>query len=294
MDNKQLKVFLKVCELKSITKAAEVLYISQQAASQSIANLENELGVKLFLRTPRGVEQTDCGIELEQQAFYLLQYQDNVIRRIGNMKAEGPEEYKIGFFMGMLMELPPHFLPEFMDEHPEFQFRLQSYPDDERSRSFQNYDCDLVMTTSPLSTANFEQIMHYKSPVGVMLLKSHPLAEKSELTMGELKGQRLITINTDNRSQTQLMECLREYGLSPWAIVGDSEGELTFDLIRRGYVSFYAGKQSALPEDIIGLPLSDLNVFWEFFIYRKKDKRGTKLLPMEKELLEKIRAGISD
>lgn len=61
-----------------------------------------------------------------------------------------------------------------------------------------------------------------------------------------------------------------------------------------GVCVLYAGKQSALPEDIIGLPLSDLNVFWEFFIYRKKDKRGTKLLPMEKELLEKIRAGISD
>lgn len=291
MEYKQLQVFLKVCEEKSITKAAERLFISQQAASRTIANLENELNAKLFVRTPQGVKQTDCGAELEQQAFDFMQYYENIVKRISAIKSGGVEEYKIGFFMGMLQELPPHFFPDFMDAHPEVQFRLQSYPDNERSRSFQNYDCDLVITTSPLSSGNFTRIFHYENPIGIMLQRSHPLAQKSTLTMADLKGQRLITINSDNRSQTGLMERLRECGLSAHSIMGDAEENLTLDLLRRGYVSFYAGKHSALPADIVGRPLSDLNLVWEFFIYKRRNK---KLLSLERELIEKIRINISD
>lgn len=291
MEYKQLQIFLKVCEEKSISKAAERLFISQQAASRTIANLESELNVKLFRRTPQGVEQTDYGIELEQRAFDFMQYHDHIIRRIGNLKSGGAEEYKIGFFMGMLQVLPPHFLADFMEAHPEVQFRLQSYPDTERSRSFQNYDCDLVMTTSPLCSGNFKQVFHYKSPIGVMLQRCHPLAGKSELSMTDLKGQRLITLNSDNRSQTKLMKRLREYGFTAQFVVGDSEGDLTLDLLRRGYISFYAGKRTALPADIVGLSLTDLNLVWEFFVYKR---RNQKLLSMEKEILKVIRENIAD
>ncbi len=291
MEYKQLKIFLKVCEEKSITKAAERLFISQQAVSRTIANLESELNTQLFLRTPQGVEQTDSGTELEQQAFDFIEYYDNIIKRISKLKSGGSKEYKIGFFMGMLQELPPHFFPDFMDAYPEVQFRLQSYPDNERSRSFQNYDCDLVMTTSPLSSCIFTQVFHFENPIGIMLQHTHPLTQKRTLSVADLRGERLITINSDNRSQTQLMERLREWGLSTHSVMGDAEGDLTMDLLRRGYISFYAGKRSTLPEDIVALPLSDLNLVWEFFVYKKGPK---KLLPMEKEMIKKIGENISD
>ncbi len=291
MEYKQLQVFLKVCETKSITKAAERLFISQQAVSRIIANLESELNARLFIRTPQGVELTDCGGELEQQAFEFLHHHDSIVTRLGNLNQGGRKEYKIGFFMGMLQMLPAHFLPDLMDAHPRLQFRLQSYPDNERSRSFQNYGCDLVMTTSPLTSGNFVQIFHYESPIGVILQRSHPLAQRQELTMADLKGQRLITLNSDNRSQSRLMNRLREWGLDAHSVVGDTEWGLTWDLLRRGYISFYAGKLSVLPDDMLGLPLTDLNLAWEFFVYKRQSK---KLSALEKEILAKIRENISD
>jgi len=291
MENKQLQVFLKVCEEKSITKAAERLFISQQAASRIIASLESELNAKLFIRTPQGVEETDCGAELEQQAFSYLQFHDDIVRLIGKIDLGGTEEYKIGFFMGMLRELPPHFLPTFIGAHPEYDFRLISYPDNERSRLFQNYDCDLVVTTSPLTACYFMEIYHHTNPIGVILKNTHPLARKNALTMEDLKGQRLITINNDSRSQAKLMERLREHGLSLSAILGIPEWELTLELLHWGYISFFAGKPSNLPADTVVLPLSDLDVLWEFYIYKRGDK---KLSDMEKELVKGICENISD
>ena len=76
MEYKQLQVFLKVCETKSITKAAERLFISQQAVSRIIANLESELNARLFIRTPQGVELTDWGGELEQH------HHDSIVTRL--------------------------------------------------------------------------------------------------------------------------------------------------------------------------------------------------------------------
>ena len=58
------KVFYEVANAKSISKGAEKLMISQPAVTQSIQTLENELGGKLFVRTPKGVTLTNEGAEL--------------------------------------------------------------------------------------------------------------------------------------------------------------------------------------------------------------------------------------
>ena len=55
------RVFVTAARCGSLTKAAEKLYISQPAVSQSVKLLENQLGEKLFRRTARGMELTDCG-----------------------------------------------------------------------------------------------------------------------------------------------------------------------------------------------------------------------------------------
>ena len=60
------RVFKTVAEAGNISAAAQSLYISQSAISQSIKQLENQLGVRLFLRTPRGVNLTEEGRMLYQ------------------------------------------------------------------------------------------------------------------------------------------------------------------------------------------------------------------------------------
>ena len=72
MDIKQLRYFMGVLEAKSITKAAEQLYVAQPALGLQIRKLEEELGVELFVRHSRGVTATEAGILLSQHARVLL------------------------------------------------------------------------------------------------------------------------------------------------------------------------------------------------------------------------------
>lgn len=72
MQLQQLVYFVEITELGSINKAAEKLFVTQPSLSKAIANLEDELGVRIFSRTNRGVALTDEGKKLYQYAHTII------------------------------------------------------------------------------------------------------------------------------------------------------------------------------------------------------------------------------
>ena len=97
-------------------------------------------------------------------------------------------------------------------------------------------------------------------------------------------------MNTENRSQARLLECLQAKGLTIDSFLGDADGELASDLLQKGFVAFYAGKESSLAENECFRPLSDLQLQWEFFIYGKRSHRITSL---QRELIQQILSAVS-
>lgn len=73
MDLNQLKTFVTVAQTASLTRAAGLLFLSQPAISAHIKALENEYNVKLFTRTPRGMELTTAGVALRDEAQQALE-----------------------------------------------------------------------------------------------------------------------------------------------------------------------------------------------------------------------------
>ncbi len=72
MDLNQLRTFVTVAETSSLTRAASLLFLSQPAVSAHIKSLETEFNVKLFRRTPRGMELTASGIIMRDEARLAL------------------------------------------------------------------------------------------------------------------------------------------------------------------------------------------------------------------------------
>ena len=68
MTPRKLKYFLRIAELRSFTKAAAVLRIAQPALSRQIQQLEDDLGVRLFVRSDSGVSLTEAGEALRTRA----------------------------------------------------------------------------------------------------------------------------------------------------------------------------------------------------------------------------------
>jgi LysR family transcriptional regulator, transcription activator of glutamate synthase operon len=79
MEMRQLKYFLAVAESEHVTQASEALHVAQSAISRQISNLENELGVQLFIRQGRNVKLTPIGRNFKKHIEKAMQELDKAV-----------------------------------------------------------------------------------------------------------------------------------------------------------------------------------------------------------------------
>ena len=84
MEIRVLRYFLTVVREESITKAAEVLHITQPTLSRQLAQMEEEVGVKLFDRGTRKISLTDEGMLLRRRAEEIIDLSDKTIQELLN------------------------------------------------------------------------------------------------------------------------------------------------------------------------------------------------------------------
>ena len=88
MDARQLRSFLKILELGSISRAAEALGLAQPSLSQQVLRLEDEAGARLFRRTARGVQVTEAGRIFQEHAHHILRIMDQALEDVRQLKEE--------------------------------------------------------------------------------------------------------------------------------------------------------------------------------------------------------------
>ena len=96
MDDHQLRCFLAIVELGSLTRAAGRLDIAQPTLSQILLRLEDELGIKLFERTARGANLTDQGRIFQEHARIILRDMDRARAEVQRRDTAGPATVAIG------------------------------------------------------------------------------------------------------------------------------------------------------------------------------------------------------
>ncbi|WP_217521551.1 LysR family transcriptional regulator [Vibrio metschnikovii] len=97
MEFRYMKYFVAVAKAKHFTRAAEQLGIAQPPLSQQIKKLEDELGVTLFKRLPRGVELTTAGEVFYHDAQHILEEVERCQRKLEQIARGEKQELRIGF-----------------------------------------------------------------------------------------------------------------------------------------------------------------------------------------------------
>ena len=143
------KVFYYVCAHGSLTAAARQLCISQPAVSQAVRQLEKETGIKLFLRTSKGVQLTKEGELLYRYVKAgvesLLEGEKMVERVLGMDMGEvriGASDMTLQFFL-----LP--YLEEFHKEYPKIKVNVSNAPTPETIKSLEEGKIDFGVVTTP-------------------------------------------------------------------------------------------------------------------------------------------------
>ena len=169
-----LKYFLMVAEELNITRAAERLYISQQSLSSHISNMERELNVKLFTRSPK-LALTYAGDQLVQTATQIIDLYSQYLSKVGDINRHYLGVLRVGISHTCGLALLPDILPLFTPQYPDVQVVLHEAAVPELTKLAEDSVIDFCVMHIPtdLTELSYELIMRER--VFLIGHKDHPL-----------------------------------------------------------------------------------------------------------------------
>lgn len=201
----RIRYFLKASEARSLSKAAEQMYLSPQALTKQINALEEELGGKLFIRSPQGISLTPFGQYACEQLKKIDSELADVLRRLKSWNHDGKERIRIGIFSALPQEsLVTPIVTFLLGSFPEYQIVLNMLPLDEGLGLLRNGDLDILLT----NVHEEEDLSHYRclslarAEAEVVVSLLHPWAVRESLTLEDLKKETLLKLFRDSRRYT--------------------------------------------------------------------------------------------
>lgn len=192
MDIRELRYFLAVVREQNITKAAEVLHITQPTLSRQMSQLEQELSTQLFVRG-RVLTLTDAGILLRRRAEEVVDLMDKVQGEFAE-----PEDISglISIGCGGLAssEILTQAMRLFYKQYPRVRFDVYTNSAEFIKERMDKGILDFGLLLEPVEIEKYEYIrLPDKEKWGIFMHRSHPLAHQSVITREDLKGEPLIT-----------------------------------------------------------------------------------------------------
>jgi DNA-binding transcriptional LysR family regulator len=192
MDFRHLRAFIAVAEESSVTKAAERLHISQPPLSRHIRQLEDELGVTLFVRHRQGVTLTDPGRGLLEKARVLAAAASDFYETAGQATHGDSNKIRIGIGWGLwdtVNKVRVEFARNFANVAIEGSdvFCHDQYAEVLRSRSF-----DVLFARPPIDPECMNAVPLFQERLVVLLSDANPLASRKTLRIRDLADEPLL------------------------------------------------------------------------------------------------------
>jgi len=221
----KIMYLLKVCEWKNITRAAQELFVSQQALSKAIQSVEKELGVTLFYRSSRGLELTASGERFYETFLPLAQQYHSLVQEF---RETAVGKVRLGLSGGVLRRLGVTLLDDFQKAHPQIELTVQPGSDGEQVSAVLSGECELALSPPPVgfNSKNLSFIEVWSEPIYIVVRKDHPLAAKSHVCVQEMEGMPIIRGDSDDYTYRATAAACHNAGFQPTFVDGFEEVEL--------------------------------------------------------------------
>lgn len=203
---------LKVIEVGSFTKAAELLGYTQPALSQMIASLENELSVTLLYRSRYGIRLTPEGERLYPSIqSSVLQY-EAMRRTADEIRGLGSGIVRIGTVSSVSCHWLPQVIRSFWQKHPNIQIVLNQGDYTTIPEMVRTGVVDFGFV-SPHAVKGMEATVVKSGRFCAILPKSHPLTEKESVSLKDLANEPLLLL--EEGAYSEPLEAFRSAGITP-------------------------------------------------------------------------------
>lgn len=188
MDIQKLKYFYTTAQLEHITRASEILHISQPSLTQAIKSLEFELGVSLFERQGRRIILTQFGKYLKERLDTLLPQFDNIPNEIEQLKNSVNKTVKLNILAASSFVI--NTIMSYKKKHPDVIFDFE--------QNEQKYDCDIVITTNGLysdHSKNYIKRCIREEKIYLAVPKNSIYASYSSINLATVKDESFIMLS---------------------------------------------------------------------------------------------------
>lgn len=239
MTIRQLRAFAYVVELRSFTKAAERLHLTQSALSLLVRQLEENLQVQLIERSTRRVEPTAIGIELLSSAERLLDDFDAAIENVADLGAKQRGKVVIAAPYILATTVLAPVVGAFKASHPSVTVVVRDSLPDEVVAQVRGGAADIAVASFPQPEPGLRWTELFEEPLVAVYPRGHPLSDVASICWADLVSYPTILL-----SRNSLLRHLADAGFNQAGFT-----------IQPAYELAYAGTAIALVKAGLGVAI---------------------------------------
>lgn len=199
MELRTLRYFLAAAQEENITKAADILHVTQPTLSRQMMDLERELGVTLMLRGKNGLTLTDDGIFFRQRAQEIVELADRLEKSFVERQNNISGMVVIGASETVGSQTLARLIKEFSRKYPAVQFTLYNETVDNIKDRLDKGLVDIGLLLEPVDVTKFDYVrLSQQDTWGLLVRDDHSLTEKESLTADDVAPYPLILPLRDN------------------------------------------------------------------------------------------------
>lgn len=284
LDIHQLEIYVKVAELKSFSKAAQAMYLTQPTISQHMSTLEHFLGTKLFDRLGKEVVLTKAG-----QVLYTYAKQITGLRK----EAEQAIDHFLGKKSGHLILgastipgeyiLPP-LLGKFKEHYPAIRTTLRIGDTEEIVEELLSRKIETGIIGAKISNSRLQFTPFVEDELILVVPRGHRWWNKNYLTIKELADEPFVMREAGSGTRISMEKRLSEYGIATDSlnVIAEMGSTTAVKQAIKAKLGISLISERAVEEEIKRkvfkkIPIKKVNFLRTFFIIRDKKQTPSPL-----------------
>ena len=193
MEIRTLRYFLAVAREENMTRAAEILHVTQPTLSKALKSLEDELGKKLFTRHSFSIRLTEEGVLLRNRAEDLIRMADKIEQEFVSLDDISGGELYLGLAESYQIRYLARMIREFKTRYPNLHYHITSGDTEQIADKLDKGLLDFLVLAELPDSRKYEYLAFPEKDVwGLVIPKADPLSEKTVIRAEDLQGAPLF------------------------------------------------------------------------------------------------------
>jgi len=190
MTLRHIKIFVEVCKLNSITKAAEKLYIAQPAVSYAIKELEEYYGIKLFDRISRRLYLTEAGKNVLDYAMHIVSLFDEMENNVRDI--DKPGKLCIGSSITIGTCFMPGYVSHFKTLYPQAEVYVTIDSSDTIEKKILQNELDFALIEGTIHLENIICETYMDDELVIICKPDHPFCNNKSVTVSQFISEQFL------------------------------------------------------------------------------------------------------